>query len=67
MEDINKIDNTDKKLCISDVNDNLFNRLKDVMIEYCYLNDDASLESELEYHIKSYEKYIQCTKNFYNI
>lgn len=56
-----EIDNTDKKLHISDVSDGLFDELKKVMAEYCSLTDDNSIDNELRYHIKRYETYIHRT------
>ena len=52
-----ELKNTDKKLHISDVSDSLFNRLKELIVEYCSLNDAASIDDELSYHIKKYERY----------
>jgi hypothetical protein len=66
MEEVNKItefNGTDKKLHISDVSDSLFNRLKEVIVEYCSLNDEASIDDELSYHIKYYERKINKTKS----
>ena len=36
------------------VSDSLFDRLKEVIIEYCSLSDNSSIDTELEYHIKRY-------------
>ena len=66
MKEVNKnteLNDTDKKLHISDVSDSLFNRLKEVIVEYCSLNDAASIDDELSYHIKKYERYIKNGKN----
>jgi len=41
----------------------LFNRLREVIEEYCSLNDDASVDAELAHHIKIYETYIRNGKN----
>jgi hypothetical protein len=62
-----EVDNTDKKLHISDVSDSLFDRLKEVIIEYCSLTDDSSIDTELEYHIKRYETYIHRTKTGFQL
>jgi hypothetical protein len=62
-----ELDNTDKKLHISDVSDSLFDRLKEVIIEYCSLSDNSSIDTELEYHIKRYETYIHRTKTGFRL
>jgi hypothetical protein len=62
-----EVDNTDKKLHISDVSDSLFDRLKEVIIEYCSLTDNSSIDTELEYHIKKYETYIHRTKTGFQL
>jgi hypothetical protein len=70
MKEVNKnteVDNTDKKLHISDVSDSLFDRLKEVIIEYCSLTNDSSIDTELEYHIKRYETYIHRTKTGFQL
>ena len=62
-----ELDNTDKKLHISDVSVSLFNKLKDCMVEYTSLNSESSLDDEIEYHIKQYEKYINSIKTGYSV
>jgi hypothetical protein len=62
-----ELNNTDKKLHISDVSDSLFDKLKEVMIEYCSLTDDSSINDELKYHIKRYETYIHKTKTGFQL
>ena len=34
------------------------------MIEYCSLQDDSSIDTEINYHIIRYENYIKRTKRF---
>jgi len=55
------LDKSNEKLHISDVS--LFDRLKEVINEYCSLNDATSVEVELNYHIKIYEERIKNGKN----
>lgn len=62
-----KIDNTDKKLNMPDVNDSLFDKLKEVIVEYCSLSDNSSIDDELEYHIKRYETYIHRIKTGFKL
>lgn len=47
---------------MSDKTEDLFDQLKQEMIEYCKGNSDASLESEIQYYIKYYKKYNQRIK-----
>ena len=44
-------------------NDILFDRLKQVMSEYCSLNN-SNLESEILYYIKKYESFIKKVKSY---
>ena len=60
-----ELDNTDKKLHISDVSDSLFKKLKSEMIEYCSDNDDITLEQQIQYHIDEYKRYNHRRKNGY--
>lgn len=43
----------------------LFNTLKECMVEYISLDVDLSLEKEIEYHIKNYKRYIKNIKESY--
>jgi hypothetical protein len=61
------LDKSNKKLHISDVSDSLFDRLKEVIIEYCSLSDDSSIDTEIEYHIKRYETYIHRKKTGFQL
>jgi len=58
---IDGLDNTDK----SDVSDSLFNQLRQEMTEYCLDNDDITLEEQIQYHIKEYQKYNHRRKTGY--
>ena len=42
---------------ISDSSDILFNQLKKEIVEYCFNNNNSTLEQEIQYHIKQYKKY----------
>lgn len=44
--------------------DELFEKLKNIMIEYCSLQDDSSIDIDINYHIIRYQNYIKRTKRF---
>lgn len=43
----------------------LFNTLKECMVEYNSLDVDFSLEKDIKYHIKNYKRYIKKIKESY--
>lgn len=49
---------------MEDKTEQLFNTLKECMIEYISLCDEGTIETEIKYHIKEYKRYIKKMKAF---